>query len=334
VPAVWPWLDAACTPPPLDARAESSVPLTDAGASTVTPLPDGGDARGLAVDDTTVYWTDSVLDSVWSAPLAGGRPQVVADVGTPGPTAIAVDDSFVFWISSAGQRILRCPKGATNCTPFVVLAPFEMSTLALDALNVYTIAGSSVLACPKTGCRNAPVVVASGIGSPYDIAVQGDTLFMLDYPPDPGSTSAPTYAAVVKCPVTGCGSPPTVLAWDENPSGLATDGRYVYWISETLAGQPTSIKRCAVCGCGGTPEVILPASAAVTTYNVWTDGVHLFFIDQLPSLPWSFRLLACSVDGCGSAPTQLLTGLPNWNELALGPGRVVLASQTQILIVP
>jgi hypothetical protein len=328
---VWPWVDSACSPPPLDASAESSIPLTDAGLSTVTTLPDGGSPQSVAVDDSAVYWTDYASSGVWSAPLAGGPPQVVADVGTPDPVGIAVDDAYVFWISRFGQRILRCPKGATGCTPYVVLAPFQGNGMALDAHDVYATGGGSIVACAKTGCRNAPTTIASGLGTVYDLTVQGDTLFLLDYPPTT-SWSPQIYADVVKCPVTGCGNTPTVLASDVNPSGLATDGRYVYWVSQVQADQPASIKRCAVCGCGGTPEVILPAEAGVMTDSVLTDGVHLFFVDG-PGAPMPDRVLACSVDGCGSAPTELFSD-PSFWSLALGSGRLVVIGQTQILSSP
>jgi hypothetical protein len=326
--ALWPPLDATCSPPPFDAGLEATVSLADAGIATVTTLPDGGYTDFFAIDDTTVYWTDYALASVWSGPLAGGPPALIADQGTPNPGAIAVDDTDVFWVSGTGERILRCPKVARNCTPYVVMAPFRVGDIALDATHVYTTIGGDVVACAKTGCRNAPTTLASGLGNPYDLIIHGDTLFMLVYPPYSGN-GVQIGANVVTCPITGCGSNPTVLASDESPSGLATDGRYVYWVSQPQADQPASIKRCAVCGCGGAPEVLLPADAGVMTSAVVTDGVHVFFGDGQSFLVQD-RLLACSVDGCGAAPTQLATGLPPYPNVTLGHGHLMVGGRTQI----
>ena len=61
---------------------------------------------------------------------------------------------------------------------------------------------------------------------------------------------------VLKCPVTGCGNAPTVLAsyptW-LGAGALAVDGTDVYWSMEDVSGMWGQIVRCAMGGCGGAP---------------------------------------------------------------------------------
>ncbi len=184
----------------------------------------------LAVDDTTVYWTDS-WDRVMKAPLTGREAFVVAGTGTPSPAAIAVDATYVYWASTGGQRILRCPKDDCNCTPFVVAAPLgDITEIALGAGEVYTSDpnGGRILACATSGCRNHPRVVYSG-SAPSQLAVHDGNIYFFDAPQMPGQpVQAPR---ILKCPVNGCGNAPTVLASVGARTALAVDSNNVYWVA-------------------------------------------------------------------------------------------------------
>jgi hypothetical protein len=322
-----PWAEGGCSS--WFDGGSSPVPVADAAPTVV--VTDGGLPWGLAVDDTTVYWTDELADRVMSAPLTGGPAQVVANTGTPSPIGLAIDDAYVYWASYKGQRILKCPKGASNCTPYVVAAPLAANgPIALDAHNVYATDGSRVLACAKTGCRNNPTVIASGLGSAYDVAVDGVNVYWFSYAPSTNGQPV-TSARLLKCPVSGCANAPTILATDPDPTGIAVDGRNVYWVSfGAQADQGTAVMKCAVCGCGGKPDVVLP-TGVVSAGWLASDGIRLFLSEGRTA---SGRLLACPVDGCAGAPTDLLAGLSSPGPIALGTGKVVIATPSEILTIP
>jgi hypothetical protein len=54
----------------------------------------------LAVDATSVYWTDSTGGTVMKVPLAGGTPTTLAS-GQSSPDYIAVDGTSVYWTNDA-----------------------------------------------------------------------------------------------------------------------------------------------------------------------------------------------------------------------------------------
>jgi hypothetical protein len=85
----------------------------DGEIGTVMKVPVGGGARTtlasghpiyIAVDATSVYWTDSDTSSgtsgsngtVMKVPVGGGPPTVLAS-GQDGPDRIAVDATSVYW---------------------------------------------------------------------------------------------------------------------------------------------------------------------------------------------------------------------------------------------
>ena len=61
---------------------------------------------GVAVNATTVYWTDDdgASGTVMSVPLAGGAPTTIAS-GLGGPTAIALDATSVYWTNSFASTV-------------------------------------------------------------------------------------------------------------------------------------------------------------------------------------------------------------------------------------
>lgn len=340
----WPGGSTGCTTFRLDG-GPGQVPASDAGVTAVAT--DAGVEVRLAVDDTTVYWSDTSADRVMKAPLTGGPAVVVADTGTPRPTAIAVDATYVYWVSVGGQRILRCPKDVSNCIPFVVTAPLSApvptrdptttGSIAIDSRNVYfnDWYGGRVLACAITGCDNHPTVIASGLYEPYEVAVDCRNVYWLSWVPPVGSQPT-TAAQITKCAVGGCGNSPTVLASDPDPGVLVLDSQNTYWRSWAGSNGGTSILKCAIDGCGGKPGVVVASGSAIGANGALggplTDGVHVFFYDVVYSTGVG-RLFSCPVSGCMGMPAQIAS-LQYPNDIALGASSFVVASGAQILSIP
>ena len=80
----------------------SGVP--DGGAPT--PLASGQNTPyDIAVDGTSVYWTDPGSGTVMKVPLGGGSPTTLAS-GLPGPGRIAVDGTSVYWTDGSPPSLI------------------------------------------------------------------------------------------------------------------------------------------------------------------------------------------------------------------------------------
>lgn len=63
----------------------------------------------LAVDGTSVFWTEPDEGRVMKAPKTGGEPKTVA-CGQALPVEIAIDDDHVYWTNAEGGTVMRSPK--------------------------------------------------------------------------------------------------------------------------------------------------------------------------------------------------------------------------------
>jgi hypothetical protein len=85
------------------------------GTSDIAAMPLGGGSpqtlvanvtlRAMAVDATSLYWTDDVNGTVMKVSLSGGAPATLyqGDI----PYAIAVDDTSVYWTSPSGGTVMK-----------------------------------------------------------------------------------------------------------------------------------------------------------------------------------------------------------------------------------
>jgi hypothetical protein len=130
----------------------TSVYWTDYGGSVRKAGLDGtgaivlakgpGDAVGIAVDSEFVYWASYAGGTVEKVPLAGG-PSTVLAAGETSPDAIVVDESYVYWGGDVSHAIRKMAKGGG---PITTLVPYGAAYLAVDATSLYwTDDGGSVM---------------------------------------------------------------------------------------------------------------------------------------------------------------------------------------------
>jgi hypothetical protein len=89
----------------------------------VTLLPGRSYLDNVAVDGTSLYWSDGTLSKM---PVGGGDIITLSSANEPGPTGIAIDGTYAYWTTSteirkvplAGGTITTL--GATTGYPFLV----------------------------------------------------------------------------------------------------------------------------------------------------------------------------------------------------------------------
>ena len=121
------------------------VPL--AGGTPVTLASDPTMApASVAVDDTSVYWSERTADqgpdgppgtgAVMKVPIGGGEPMTLVS-GSNQPGAIVVDNTSVYWTGSDGSVMKTPLAGGTSTT--LVSDLVNMASIAVDSTSVYWV---------------------------------------------------------------------------------------------------------------------------------------------------------------------------------------------------
>jgi len=275
------------------------------GTSTILACPISGCVGGpasittyqggasMVVDASNVYWFDQAMTPSYGLVMecsvagCGGSPTALAARQNT-PVAIAVDSTNVYWVdtdTSGWDYVMECAIGGCARTPTPLVQESGasiLSSIVTDGTNVYwTDTGDGtfgdVRACAVSGCGGSPTMIAEGLDYPFDIVLNGSTLYWTQshYVAGTGRDFA-----IASCPTTGCGGVPTTITSGNGaavtPVPIATDGVDVYWPGVVGAGgYANSIMRVPVTG--GTPSTFvtgqpLPSSIAVTSTCVyWTN---------------------------------------------------------------
>jgi len=153
------------------------------------------------------------------------------------------------------RRLLSCP-GRYNCGEFdgwPLIAPSAEApfmAIAGTPTLVFWVTRGSLRSCPRTGCSGGTANVEStGLTDPRALTVDSKGVTFTDH----------GAGRVLRCPLAGCGSAPTVLAAQTPtaaPLGVASDGTRVVWANE---GDGTVVE-CSVDGCDK-PRVIAYVAA-------------------------------------------------------------------------
>jgi len=217
-------------------------------------------------------------------------------------------------------------------SPFLVSEQASPGALALDADNVYWLnlgthdsplsqwRHSAVMKCSKQGCPRGPTTLAHGRTSPSmfppAFAADGGYVYWFDSGPDISDNVYRPGGGILRCPVSGCGTAPQVVApaavnamaiagarlflthdqakVDAYPSAGAERPSADLWSGCTacvdysigIATDRTDVfwtttnqvMRCAQTGCGGTPSLLLPPSRSMLSLGaIAIDDGNVYF---------------------------------------------------------
>jgi hypothetical protein len=151
------------------------------GGEVVTLATDRADARGLAIDDTYVYWTDWGIDThgagLFKVPVAGGKPVLLNDA-LFGPWAIALDASSIYVAAlepnQGQQAIWRVPKSGGAATLLVVDDNLYPRRLVVDGSRLYW---STPLAIKALDLPTNEIASFETPLSTFDLALNETTVF-------------------------------------------------------------------------------------------------------------------------------------------------------------
>lgn len=183
------------------------------------PFGTNGNDNSEVVDATGVYWTDAT--GVWRAPLQGGSPTEVVG-GFMQTTAIALDNSNVYFSDRTTKKIYRVPKAGGQATP-ITPAENDVFGAVIAGGDVYYATDTGVRFVAVTGAASSNLLASAAY--PQWIATDGTTIYF--------SANGPgdVYA------LAASGGTPTKLASLSGPmwgAPVAVDQGCVYWNTNDL----------------------------------------------------------------------------------------------------
>jgi hypothetical protein len=256
-------------------RTDGTVARLDGALSLDAKLSSPDSAIGDGPADANLCAMGPACEPSCAGMCCQGRC-VVTLATEPGlPSAIAVDSTNVYWVTSG--------------------------VLVVDRITNDT---GAVMRVAKTG--GAPVTLASNQAYPAGIAVDATNVYWTNqgYPDPPGDTAVGTVMSV---PIAG-GDAATLASAQPAPSGIAVDSVNVYWsnvgVVDAGAWSGSLIKMALA---GGTPTVLDTTGwnygtgiALDATHVYWgtCSGVFSVPIDEgtVTMLSESLKPLVCAVD--------------------------------------
>ncbi len=252
------------------ARAKNAiyrVPAAGGAAETLATLelaPTGD----LVVQGDSIFFTSEAGNAVLSLPIAGGRPQVLAQVTAP--TQLAVDKTHVYFVTFArnepGGSVSRV---ARQGGPAEVLSSghLGLDNIALDESDVYFRSNSGLFRLPKSGGNPQSLWTRKPTQNALRLALDATHVYFLLESPGSGKYS------LARLSKAG-GLPESIGPVVNANARLALSDTHVYFFRQASLTQDLLAK---VAKSGGEPETV--DGAGHSTGYLSVAGGDVYFTD-------------------------------------------------------
>ena len=249
----------------------------------------GGIAGDIAVDATSVYWSNPVDSTIMKVSSGGGTPTTLASGQSIGH--IAVDSTSVYWLN--GGAVMKVPTGGGSLTTLASGQHYPQC-IAVDGMSVYWATSDLFGAAYQSGTvmkvstgGGTPTTLAIGQEVPEDMVVDATSVDRADS----GLLTVPTVggSTVTLVPDVSMGVA---------QHGIAVDGTSIYWA--TAGG---NVMKFAFVG--GTPISLVSGA----TGSIAVDSTSVYWTNDVAGT-------VMKISTSGGTPTTLASG-PIGNLIAV-----------------
>ena len=265
---------------------------------------------GVAADGSHVYWTNELGGTVSEANLDGTDPRSIVTTGVNQPLMMAVAPPaapalsftpapFDYGQASTGQAIAQTFTLANSGGTATGALTDKLTGAAAFTVTGDTCTGISLAAggtCTIT-VRFAPSSMAAstatltaasvnpGVTATDVLTGTGVTHPRFLYWTDQFGTDQGT---IKEFPLTGTGTPTTLVTGQLSPAGMAVDASHIYWATAAAPGIHALIQEAPLTGSPPTvliddPELESPAGVAV-------DASHIYWADSASGIVYERKL--------------------------------------------
>jgi hypothetical protein len=245
----------------------------------------------VAVDSTSVYWTNELDGTVLSVPIGGGSQTTIASAQSL-PQFIVVDSSDVYWTnggtaaeSYADGSVVKTTKGGGGSLVTLATLQNNPQAIAVDSSHVYwtSFGSGTVVTVPITG--DTPTTLNVGASGDYGVAIDANNVYWTN-------RSAGT---VTKASLTG-ESPTTLASGQDGPTTITVDALRVYWTN----GAGGSLMSVPIAG--GDATTI--ASGQLSPFGLAVDSSKVYWSNGGAQNATNGSVVAAPLSG--GAPTTLV----------------------------
>ncbi len=154
-----------------------------AALTTLVPAAAGCGALHLALNGTTLYWTDTMHGSVQSLTLGAAAAAKAISTTQKAPTLIIASAGSVFWLTKDTKNaIMRSVAGAAPTVVYTADGAINGFTVSSDGNTVYFATGTKISKVAATGGTTTEVGHEDS-GIPHALSVD-EAAHLIGYPTD------------------------------------------------------------------------------------------------------------------------------------------------------